>query len=372
MADSGVDESSLNEDVQNTPDEKQINVPQDEVASARFFEEDVVAEQSAQPTRATRIDRRARPGTTIIRTPIKLDPTPEIPEEKPLEFQFTENDATESQENQINEETLESDEKQENVEKNQENQENAEQNQENQINEETPESDEKQQENVEKNQENTEQNQENQEKKEENQENQTENENSAPVEEKKAVETSDKVAQRAAGQPRAGRPASVMPAAGTGLKPQGPPLRQIPKDAQLKQTEIEQASKYHNLKLNANELLKYASPDEIWEKSSVAAALKDKCDNLYIQEQLYTAIVNPLQSKYFSSSFLLPSSFLPFLLPLSPSLFLLLPSLPSSLPPLPLFSFFLHLFLLSSFPPLLSVFLLSLSPSPSPFFFVVC
>src|SRR3990167_4306371 len=224
MADSGVDESSLNEDVQNTPDEKQINVPQDEVASARFFEEDVVAEQSAQPTRATRIDRRARPGTTIIRTPIKLDPTPEIPEEKPLEFQFTENDATESQENQINEETLESDEKQENVEKNQENQE----------------------------------------KKEENQENQVENENSAPIEEKKAVETSDKVAQRAAGQPRAGRPASVMPAAGTGLKPQGPPLRQIPKDAQLKQTEIEQASKYHNLKLNANELLKYASPDEIW------------------------------------------------------------------------------------------------------------
>src|SRR3990167_4958793 len=197
MADSGVDESSLNEDVQNTPDEKQINVPQDEVASARFFEEDVVAEQSAQPTRATRIDRRARPGTTIIRTPIKLDPTPEIPEEKPLEFQFTEN----------------------------------------QINEETPESDEKQQENVEKNQENTEQNQENQEKKEENQENQVENENSAPIEEKKAVETSDKVAQRAAGQPRAGRPASVMPAAGTGLKPQGPPLRQIPKDAKLKQTE---------------------------------------------------------------------------------------------------------------------------------------
>src|SRR3990167_9430472 len=180
MADSGVDESSLNEDVQNTPDEKQINVPQDEVASARFFEEDVVAEQSAQPTRATRIDRRARPGTTIIRTPIKLDPTPEIPEEKPLEFQFTENEATESQENQINEETLESDEKQENVEKNQENQENTEENQEN-----------------------TEENQENVEKKEENQENQTENENSAPVEEKKAVETSDKVAQRAAGQPRA-------------------------------------------------------------------------------------------------------------------------------------------------------------------------
>src|SRR3990167_9227408 len=347
MADSGVDESSLNEDVQNTPDEKQINVPQDEVASARFFEEDVVAEQSAQPTRATRIDRRARPGTTIIRTPIKLDPTPEIPEEKPLEFQFTENEATESQENQINEETLESDEKQENVEKNQENQENAEQNQENQINEETPESDEKQQENVEKNQENqenteenqenTEENQENVEKKEENQENQTENENSAPVEEKKAVETSDKVAQRAAGQPRAGRPASVMPAAGTGLKPQGPPLRQIPKDAKLKQTEIEQASKYHNLKLNANELLKYASPDEIWEKSSVAAALKDKCDNLYIQEQLYTAIVNPLQSKYFS----FPSS-----------------SISS--------------FLLSLLPPLSSSFLFSPSPSPFLFVLVVC
>lgn len=61
--------------------------------------------------------------------------------------------------------------------------------------------------------------------------------------------------------------------------------------------DVAQAGKYANLRLNPNELLQYASGDDIWAKSQAVAQLKGKMDNIYIQEQLYTTLADPLKSK---------------------------------------------------------------------------
>lgn len=87
------------------------------------------------------------------------------------------------------------------------------------------------------------------------------------------------------------RPGTTFVAPGT--TPSANPSLVTSEVALLKQEKIDAAKSSQNLRVNTNELLQYATAEEIWAKSSAVGTLKNKIDNVHVLEQLFVCIVEP-------------------------------------------------------------------------------